>query len=257
MKIIYSLTLLIIILIGNPVAISAQTANTFNPMKDDIGDKLPILQVLIDSAVTNNPYVKFRDQQIIVNESKLRTKKVEWTRNLGLQANVGYGNLYNYSTNSTGGIDPLPFATNRVETQYNGSVYLNMPLYTLVDRKNQIKMARTEIEQATFMAEEQRLETRQLVIRQYNELLLAQRILRIKARYMETARINMQMVEKEFSNGVVSVTELTRITEIVSRSESDYESARTDFLTAYLILEELTGMKFYLTHPISGKNDGN
>jgi len=257
MKIIYSLSLLLIILIGNSLAISAQTTSAFDPMKDDISNKLPILQILIDSAVTNNPYVKFRDQQIIVNECKLRAKKVEWTRNLGVQVNMGYGNFYNYTTNSTGTVDPPPFATSRIETKYNGTVYLNMPLYTVVDRRNQLKLAQTEIEQANSMAEEQRLETRQLVIRQYNDLVLSQRILRIKAKYMETARINMQMVEKEFSNGVVTVTELTRITEIVSRSESDYESARTDFLTAYLILEELTGMKFHLTNPISGTNDGN
>jgi len=257
MKIIHFLSLLLIILIGSPAAISAQTTIPFNPMKDDISDNLPILQVLIDSAVTNNPYVKFRDQQIIVNECKHRAKKVEWTRNLGVQVNVGYGNFYNYTTNSTGTIDPQPFATSRNETKYNGALYLNMPLYTVVDRKNQLKLAQAEIEQANNMAEEQRLETRQLVIRQYNDLILSQRIMRIKAKYMETARINMQMVEKEFSNGVVSVTELTRITEIVSRSEADYESARTDFLTAYLILEELTGMKFHLTNPISGTNDGN
>ena len=257
MKIIYSLSLLLIILIGNSLATSAQTSNAFDPMKDDISDKLPVLQVLIDSAIINNPYVKFRDQQIIINECKLRAKKVEWTRNLGVQVNVGYGNFYNYSTNSAGGVDPPPFATNRIETKYNGTLYLNMPLYTLADRRNQLKLAQTEIEQANSMAEEQRLETRQLVIRQYNDVILSQRILRIKAKYMETARINMQMVEKEFSNGVVSVTELTRITEIVSRSESDYENARTDFLTAYLILEELTGIKFHLTNTISGSNDGN
>lgn len=243
--------LLFTLLIGNHFITQAQS--DFNPLSDDISDKLPSLQVLIDSAVTNNPLVKFRDQQIIVNESKLKSKKVEWTRNLGIQGNIGYGNLYNSSTNTTDGIDPLPFATNRVETQYIGSVYINFPLYTAVDRKNQIKMARTEIDQANSMAEQQRLETRMLVIRQYNDLILAQRMMRIRARYMETARINMQMVEKEFSNGVIPVTELTRITEIATRAEADYESALTDFLTAYLVLEEIIGMRFNLTNTIPEK----
>ena len=61
--------------------------------------------------------------------------------------------------------------------------------------------------QAQSMTEVQRDETRQLVIRQYNDLILKQRLLRIKSKYPEALRINMQMVEKEFTNGIISVTE--------------------------------------------------
>ncbi|MEI7663678.1 MAG: hypothetical protein WCK34_15835, partial [Bacteroidota bacterium] len=42
-----------------------------------------------------------------------------------------------------------------------------MPLNTIVNRRNEIKLAKAEIEQAFQTAEEQRAETRQLIIRQY------------------------------------------------------------------------------------------
>ena len=257
MRIKYIIFLLLLLQLSFPVSVFAQDESRFDPLKDDIGSKIPPLSVLLDSAVANNHYVQFRNLQIIVNNCKLKASRVEWTRNIGLQVNVGYGNFYNYSSNSSGGVAPPDVATNRSESKYNGAIYLNMPFFTLVDRKNQLKLAKTEIEQAQSMAEMQRNETRQLVIHQYNDLILRQRLLRIKSKYLETARINMQMVEKEFANGITPITEYSRISQIFSYAESDYESSQTDFLTAYMILEEIVGMKFYLTNQISKPNDGN
>jgi len=257
MRINYIISILIFFQLSFQSAVFAQSESQFDPIKDDISNQLPPLAMLIDSAIVNNPYVQFRDLQLIVNNCKLRANQVEWTRNVGMQADIRYGNFYNYSTNSTGGVEPPPIATTRNETKYGAALYVNLPFYTLVNRRNQLKLANAEIDQAQKMAEVQRDELTQLVIRQYNDLILKQRLLRIKAKYLETSRINMQMVEKEFSNGIISVTEYARISEIVTRTESDFENSRMDFLTAYMILEEIVGMKFHLTNNISGTDEGN
>jgi outer membrane protein TolC len=246
MRIKFIYFILILLLAGSFVTGYAQNAGKFDPLKDDIANKLPPLSVLLDSATSHNHYVQFRNLQVIVNKCKLKTSQEEWMRNLGFQANVGYGNLYNYSVNNSGDVASSTIATSRSETKYNGAIYFNMPLFTITGRKNQINLAKTEVEQAQAMAGEQSDETRQLVIRQYNDLILKQRLLRVRSRYLETARINMQIVEKEFSNGIVSVTEFTRITELSSRAEADYETARMDFLTTYMVLEEMVGIKFHL-----------
>lgn len=107
-------------------------------------------------------------------------------------------------------------------------------------------MAKAEIEQAKSFSQVQRNELRQFVIRQYNELIIKQRLLKIKAKYTETSRIHMQMVEKEFINGAITLTEYSSLSEIASRAESELESAKMDFRTAYMILEEIVGMKFNL-----------
>ena len=239
--------LLLFLCLAWPCICFPQTTR-FDPLKDDISTRIPPLTVLLDSAVAHNHYVKFRSLQVDVNQCKLQTARAEWTRNFGIQGNVGYGNLYNYSSNSSNGVPDANFATSRSETKYSGAFYINMPLYTILGRHNAIKMAKTEIEQARAMAGEQADETRQLVIRQYNEVMLKQRLLRIRTKYLETANINMQMVEKEFSNGIVSVTEYTRISEIYARAESDFENVRTEFLTSYMLLEEMVGMKFHLNN---------
>jgi len=257
MRILNIITILITLSLSFQCAVHAQEGSQFDPVKDDISNKILPLEMLIDSAIANNPYIQFRDLQLIINDCKLRTNRIEWTRNFGVQTDIRYGNFYNYSTNSTGGVEPPPVSTVRNEFKYGAAVYMNLPLFTFANRRNQIKLAETEIQQAQRMAEVQRKETRQLVIRQYNELILKQRLLGIKAKYLETSRINMQMVEKEFSNGIISVTEYARISETVTRTESDYESSRMDFLTAFMILEEIVGMKFNLTNNISEAHEGN
>jgi outer membrane protein TolC len=256
MRIINIVTILIIIRLSFPGAVYAQEGSQFDPIKDDISNKILPLEMLIDSAIANNPYIQFRDLQLVVNACKLKAKQVEWTRNVGFQANTGYGNLYNYSSIATDGINPIPAST-KSQRQYSVSVYINLPLNTIADRKNQIKLANAEFDQAQKMAEVQRNELRQTVIKLYNDLILKQRLNRIKAKYLETSRINMQMVEKEFSNGIISVTEYARISETVTRTESDFENSRMDFLTAYMILEEVVGIKFNLTNDIPESHEGD
>ncbi|MEI6048271.1 MAG: TolC family protein [Bacteroidota bacterium] len=256
-RIILILSLLFVYHIYLPVLVNGQTGNSFDQFKDDISDKLPPLSVLIDSAIVNNANVQYKDQQLIINECKLRAKRVEWTRNFGLQANTGYGNLYNYTSSTTGGIDPIPTTSNRSQSQYNAAVYINMPINLFVDRKNQIKIAKIEIEQAQSLATAQRDELRQQIILQYNDLILKQRLFKIKVKNLETVKINMQMVEKQFLNGIVTITDYTRMLGDVAGLETDFEKARMDFVTSYMILEVIVGMKFHLVKTIPETYDHN
>ncbi len=219
-----------------------------NLLKGDISEQLPPLNALIDSALQHDPYVHFRDLQLIVNNAKLNADRSQWMRNVGIQTDIRHGTFDNFSTNTSEGQSPSLFSTRSSQTNYGVGAYIKFPIYDLLNRKNQINLARTELEQAQSMAEVQRNEVRQMVIRQYNDLVLKHRLLKIRTKHLETARVNYIMVEKEFQNGVVDVTEFSRISEITARAESDFETARIDFITAYLVLEEIVGFKFNITN---------
>jgi hypothetical protein len=77
----------------------------------------------------------------------------------------------------------------------------------------------------------------------YYDLIEKQNVLKIQVKYVETSRINMQMADKDFGNGVISISEYTRISEIVNRAETGFESAKMSFQTAFLMLEETVGIK--------------
>ncbi|MBK6345585.1 MAG: TolC family protein [Bacteroidales bacterium] len=238
-------------------SLSAQKNTVFDPLTEDISKKLPPLEILIDSAIVNSPQLIYSDQQLMINESKLRSKRIEWTRNVGLQANVGYGNLFNYATSSTGSIDPIPVASSSSQTQYTTAFYINLPFSTIADRRNQLRLARSEIIQAESLILSLKSEIRQIVITQYNNLILKQRLLSIKAKNLETVKMSMEMREKEFLNGVIPLTEYTNISSSLSDLETGFENARMEFLTAYMILEEIVGIRFNLINTIPENYEHN
>jgi len=229
----------------------AQKIKDFDLLKDDIELMLPPLEAIIDSALLHNPNVRFRDLQIDVNGYKLKADRSQWTRNLGIQADARYGTFDNFSTNTAEGQNPALFATKTNQLNYGAGTYIKLPIFDVVNRKNQIKLAKAELEQAKSFSLAQRNELRQAVIKQYNDVILKQRLLKIKSKYSETTRINLEMVEKEFLNGIITVTEYARITGIFSTSEADFESSKMDFRTAYMILEEIVGIKFNLTKKLN------
>lgn len=229
----------------------AQENKGFDLLKDNIESLLPPLEKIIDTAIARNPYIKFRDLQIVVNEHKLKADRLDWTRDVGFQTDVRYGTFDNFATNVVEGQNPALSSTRNTQTNYGIGGYIRIPFYDFLNRRNQIKLSKAEVEQAQNYSQVQRNELRQLVVKQYNELIVKHRLLKIKSKYAETARINMEMAEKQFLNGVVSIAEYSNITEIVARSEADYETSKMDFRTAFMILEEIVGIKFNLTDKLN------
>ena len=113
------------------------------------------------------------------------------------------------------------------------------------------------MQQAETLAETRRNEIRQLVIKQYNDMVEKQKLLKIKSKYLETSRINTQMAEKGFVKGSISLDDYSRVSEIGSRTESDFETARIDFINSYMIMEVMTGMSFNIINEIPQNNENN
>ena len=50
-----------------------------------------------------------------------------------------------------------------------------------------------------------------------------------------------------FRNGVIEISEYVIISELVSKMESEYETAMSDFIIAKQLLEDMAGFVFRLT----------
>jgi outer membrane protein TolC len=242
------LFLLICFGLPSPVTGYGQDRKPFDPLKDDITALLPPLNVLIDSALVNDPELKYATLQIRVNKGNLRNSQAQWTQSIGLQANLGYGTFDYMYNNTLGGPNPSTFTTDYSQLQYGFGAFFRIPFYDMVSRRNQIQVAKSEIAQAQSLVEVQQNVVREKIMRQYNDLVMKQRLLKIKSKYFETSKINMKMAETAFVNGSLPVDEYSKISEIEARTESDYETARTEFLTAYMTLELSVGMKFNLNN---------
>lgn len=229
----------------------------FNPITDDISQYIPSLSVLMDSAIYFDPKIEFRDLQIEINKRKAISVKRQWSKNVGFVADVRYGTFDNYSLSDVNSLNPSYSYAKREEFKFGYGAYLKYPLSDLYDRRNQILIAQAENEQAESMLKLEKNEKRQIILKQYYNLLLTQKLLKIKAKSFETAKINLQIAEKEFLDGIIPVSEFARLSDIVSRSEMDFETTKMDFLTEYMILEELTGIKLRPIKEIKSSNENN
>jgi outer membrane protein TolC len=252
------LFLLLSLIILKQETVSAQQKKKFNPLTDDITQIVPPISALLDSAFSHDPGLKFARLQIQIDKGALHTNQAQWAQDVGLQANAGYGTFDYLYNNSVGGTTQLQTTTlKQNETQYGIGGFVRLPLYDLVNRRNSIKTAKAVIEQAETLTETRKNEIRELVIKQYNDMVVKQRLLRIKSQYLETSRINTQMAEKGFVKGSISLDDYARVSQIGTSTESDYETARMDFINSYMIMEVMTGMNFNITNETPLNNEGN
>jgi outer membrane protein TolC len=207
----------------------------------------PPLKVVIDSVLKRNGMVRFRKQHVEVEASKLKSESIYWTRNLGIQADTRYGTFDNTSLNSNGESTGTILNTNTKQWNYGVGLYLKFPVFDLLNRKNQINLAKMELEESKSMVQFQEDEIRQTTIKLYQDLVLKHRLLQIKSESLGNAKVNFQMVEKEFRNGVVPISEYVRISSISTNMETDYEQAKSDYLVAKQILEDMAGFVFNIT----------
>ncbi|NRB60279.1 MAG: TolC family protein [Winogradskyella sp.] len=204
---------------------------------------IPKLEVLIDSAWANNGLLGYREDQIEVKKSNLKAKKRNWTRNFGIYADSRYGTFDNVSTNVTGG-NAINLSTTATQMNFGVGFFLKIPVFDILHRKADVKQAKAEISQAENYLKFQRDEIRETVIIYYEDLLLKQNLLELKAKNLGNAKVSMEMAEKEYKNGLIPVYEYVRIFDITARIESEYETAKSEFMLSKKLLENLTGLTF-------------
>jgi len=227
--------------------VASKDINAQNNIESSMNTKsisllIPQLNELIDSALVHNGMVNYRKLEIEAKESNLKYKRQYWTTNFGVQADTRYGTFNNFSSIS-GDNSTVNLASNTQQLNYNVGLYLKIPVFDVINRKSQIKQAKAELEQARSLAKSQEDELRELVIRYYEDLLLKQNLLELRASNLGNARVNMEMVEKEFKNGLIAISEYVRISDMTSRIAAEFSEAKSEFVVSKKILENLTGVE--------------
>lgn len=223
----------------------------FNPMAENIEDYLPPMQELIDSAISNSPLLKYRNAQHIISELNTKSVRRTWSKYLGVISDFKYGLFDNLVLNqdATGNVN-TNLVTTTEQTRYSAGVYVKFPLQEFLDRKNKIKMAQQEEKMALYEYQKAKKELRKLIIQQYSDLLLSQKVLRIKNNFRQDVVIQKQMAEQKFKNNQISVSEMTKMNSMYSKALTEYETAKSNFNNAYLMLQEIVGIKFKLKSKI-------
>jgi len=222
----------------------------FNPLIEDITQRIPPLDDLIDSAIVHAPMLKYYNADIAEWRYKVKTASRTWMRNFYIDASV-QNDFWNASTSNTSNLgDNSTIYSN--QNNYRGlyGLHVSLPMEDLWDRRNQVKTATKEIEKSMAQKENQILELRQNIITQYNQLIVNQRILKNANESVIAGAMNKEMGDKEFINGQTTLYELAYIMEMYRIAVYNYETSRNAFYNSYLILQELCGFKFNVINKI-------
>ena len=235
------ITCWIILLSGLATKGYAQPQAPEAPLRSEMDLILPSLDVFVEAALAKNGLLNYHKLDMQVREADVKTQKRLWTQNMGLRGDVRYGTFNNFVTNVEGGANQA-ITTLSQQVNYGIGLYIQLPVFDVFNRNNQSKRAQVQVEQAQSLVEDQKQIIRELVIRQYEDLQLKYELLKIHSTNYGNAKVNMEMVEKEFRNGQVVVYEYVRLGDITARIQTDYEKAKSDFLTAKQVLENTTGI---------------
>lgn len=227
------------------------SAVLFDPIVDDITSRLPSVEALIDSAISNSPYLKVRDDEIKINRYNLKNEKALILDNLTGGANISYGYNDVYSENSSSGFADISASLALSEAfRYQVSAGVKISVYDLTQRGNNIRKAKRVIEQSINNRNILLYEIRKDVMIQYNNLLLQQKLLKIWNDNYQTAQMQVQMAEIQFINGKTDLEQMSRLTDRMVRAQAQFETQKTAFLNAYRTLEHTTGMKFNIINEL-------
>ena len=136
------LVVLNVILLMGTGAYSQDSIAEISP-RDNFQLLIPELEVLIDSALINNGMLGYRKNEIEVKRANLISKRRNWTRNFGIQADTRYGTFDNFS-NNVSGPNTVVLASTTTQTNYGIGFYLKIPVFDIFNRKSDIKQAKAE-----------------------------------------------------------------------------------------------------------------
>ncbi len=234
-----------VIFINTTYAQEVDSSIYFNPIKDNISQKIPPLEALIDSAIANSPNVKWEELKAARAFYDIKTERRAWTEHIGVDLLINYGTYYFNDRNElTPELGFYLLESRRIT--YSGGVYVRFPLYYIIDRKNNINKKKKELEIAMIQRDVRIREIRKEVIETYNELMQQQLMLKIQNDYQQTSDMMMQNAENMFLAGEIPPEEYNRQKDYATRGAASYYETLGRFNIAYTLLEELVGFKFNL-----------
>jgi outer membrane protein TolC len=202
-------------------------------MAADSGGFLPLppLDTLILWAKLHSPLVNEQDALIAKNTADAHRMKKILLDAVKLNSGFQYGNYG----------DPT---VNKLSTGWQSGLSVQFSLYQLFGFKDMVKVYNSEKTVSMYKKDEVEMDIAQLVTQLYNNVHGQKAILKIRSEGNYSAYTHMKMAEKEFNEGSVEVGELSRVTEIYTKAQVDYEQCVNDLKNYYMQLQIIVGVPF-------------
>ncbi|MBP8762944.1 MAG: TolC family protein [Acetoanaerobium sp.] len=237
-----SLTLILFILLSaKSFNINAQELSDYANLtpSDYINIDLPPISLLFENAKQGATF-----ESSLINEqiqkSLLKKEKKSWLNFLSIRGSYQYG-MYGYETSYTDVYTPVFLNyTTSAQNSYSIGAGLSIPLDALFDLNGRIKRQKLNVRYAELEKEIKFEETKKEIIELYVTALAQLNSLKQRAEYVTLANAQYEIVEKDFTNGVVDSGVLSVEKERQSKAIESYENNRSELNKSLMILELIT-----------------
>jgi outer membrane protein TolC len=205
----------------------------------DLKSQLLPLDSILAIAVKHSPSVKFQEDLIGSAKAQLEFTKKLWTNNI-----VGFVNYSggNQSIVSADNQTPGSLSSSNITSGLRAGIQINLPLSELVGRKSRLNIYKYELNSTIDKKAETEQAIRQNVIQFYYNLLYASEVLAIRNEARQST-INQNLIaQQEFKDGIILISELSRLKSIEINARTDYEDAKRQFSSLYSQIETLIGV---------------
>lgn len=207
---------------------------------NDIQPQLIPLDSIIELAYYTSPTLKFHGAEVDVAEQGVILAKRSW-----------HNVLSGFFTTSVGNQNVLLTSISNNNQSYstvNGystGISVSVPLAVFTNTPVRVKQMRADLAKYEYRMDEARMILRRQIIKEYFELITAQRIMRIVEEEVQSTTMTVTIAEFEFQNGKIGSSEFSRLKNMQTIARTNYELRFKEFATTYFQFEAIVGVDMF------------
>ncbi|GLB51330.1 hypothetical protein NBRC110019_03690 [Neptunitalea chrysea] len=215
----------------------------------DFSKKLPPLDTLKAWTRKNSPLLKYDQANIEYYKVNVRLARAEWLKYIYLEGVYNYG-MYGYlsSEQLTGVAQANESLINTETSRYTVGMSLKIPLAAFFNRKKNVHAEKTLQERAQYQKQVSMIEIERKLILDYNDVLRAHRLMLVSNTIIDTYKVQSMRAESDYENGLIPLSEYTRLQQQMNDAFKEFEKNRAEFLLAFMYLENTVGVEIKLNN---------
>lgn len=190
------------------------------------------------------PKSKLYDYKILEEESNIKSEKRKWLNFFKISSSYSYGYLGAESFSQANLMPTFYQTSQNAQNYYNVGISFAMPFSDLIDIGNKVKQRKFKIEQIKYEKESYIDEQKMIIVELYSNAIQYLSLMKITLDAKNLAKIESEIGEKDFINGKISPSDLSKIVGSEASAYSRYEVLRSNLNIALLKLEILCNYKF-------------
>lgn len=208
---------------------------------DPTAIQLRPLDDLLAAAQAHSPLLQLQQLDADLLRSDLILLKKEWSNYVALSASFQVGNVQFIDNLSGSGGTPDVRTVTRENVFAVAGVTVRLPLSDFITKSERRQQLEIKLEQQRLSQQQKTFELRQVVIRQYNDLQRALRVLDIRNRDLNFHVLASETAERYFREGGIKIDEYTTAYSKRNEAEIRLAEAQLDAQLLYLLLSEVVG----------------